>query len=408
MLQDGIEEGQQLSYIDKSLKDLDELIRRKKAELATLDVMNKTRSPNSFRVSMNEDRSYLDSVEPSKIHVRLTSAQSYSPLYIDKSALNHVSPSSVAPILSEKTSIENKENREPTPQRKFENKSSKQPLRSIQTQCAYSSAQQTQALGNALSPPVSVLQSSPYSKYNATTPSHVDHVESNSANKTPQSLQKQMDDELIIESISKALRRIEELERDRKDYALYIQRMASEKEEMVQVMEAQKTVIHVLTAANATQRVQIMEQTPNSAVEVGPSPHSVVSRTGTSEQTPSVGAGLSISSSPSSSHRSTIISRISPSLKSPELKAISSSTPNPPMKQEKGTPDLNEVHIASPSIYIMRQPASPEVLCLPGQVASKSEAVGNQVNPVLTNDIYDNMVQQILIFVAVLLAFVIL
>ena len=163
-------------------------------------------------------------------------------------------------------------------------------------------------------------------------------------------------------SISKALRRIEELELNRKDYALYIQRLTSEKEEMLLVLDAQKAVIDVLTTTTQKMKEQQLDESQQQLEGGG------------EETRIDMSDMLSMSSPTSSANKRRLVQRRAPAsvslsgrgrpLDSPHGSTTTSSSPFGASMSPVHAAQETQMH-ESPSIYIFRQPPTPEQVMSP-------------------------------------------
>jgi len=191
------------SFIDESLRELDELISRKKADLERLDMLRKSRSPYSFRIMSSEPRkSPSSNIEAASASAHLSPAKSPMP-----------SKSPVSVNWMDCDLIEVEQDKENTPanhtidlsptQYKSPAEQPLQPHKSpkkAQSPAPMTLQQQPQQQQvKARTPPPTMAQHP--SSSHARTPMYAEHADCSHSRvvQTPQSVQKLADDQLVID-----------------------------------------------------------------------------------------------------------------------------------------------------------------------------------------------------------------
>ena len=314
----------QTSFIDQSLKELDSLIKSKREDMQRLDALRKSRSPGSFSIDVSPRLSRL-SVSPIESRsVRASPNVMTNSVFASADKENQQQRANVNVQLVEDVA---------TMKNEKEVLELKSPL-SVRIQSSRVN---------------SSLKSSPVPVSVPVPPPAIESVGSVSA----------VDDMLVMDAISRALDRIEQLEHDREDYAKYIQRLNSDTEELVQVIEAQRGVINALTM-----KTQHLEQDNNNQLHISVKKNQQDAQHQRQQSAASVSASKTSGSTSTSTGGGTkrTMRRRSPGAQSPVEKICSSSSVGPfslgMRSSDVGSPDFPVSHNSTRSPPSSQSPSS--------------------------------------------------
>jgi hypothetical protein len=223
------------SLIDKSLQDLDLLIEKKRAHLRHLDSIRKQRSPGSFILVANvaptpstTSAKKIGSNSKSFSTYAAPVSQKFGDIFADKENVH----SNRLPIHSNNTLSMSK-----SPVKRM-------PMTVLGAHAANSNVTKDE-FQSGLDLSIDIDDAKPQEPRHDGAPLHVVDAADHSEQNLNMSLA-EADSQLVVDSMNAALKRIEELEHDRSDYASFIQRLDREKKELTNVLEAQKEVIDAL------------------------------------------------------------------------------------------------------------------------------------------------------------------